>query len=111
MGRHAMLAKACIAVLDGDPTSVEPSLRLAVLSWKVYAVGRAYSSAPICIDGWWSPFYDSYRGRVSSSSSLCNKRHWAFHKGGRDISPGQSGLENPDGEEQGASSWPEHLGR
>ncbi|KAI8511843.1 hypothetical protein Bbelb_109430 [Branchiostoma belcheri] len=26
---------------DGDPTSVEPSLRLAVLSWKVYAVGRA----------------------------------------------------------------------
>ncbi|KAI8484530.1 hypothetical protein Bbelb_378010 [Branchiostoma belcheri] len=46
MERHAMLAKACIAVLDGDPTSVEPSLRLAVLSWKVYASKQTRRTEP-----------------------------------------------------------------
>ncbi|KAI8494421.1 hypothetical protein Bbelb_276470 [Branchiostoma belcheri] len=48
---------------DGGPTSVETSLKLAVLSWKVYSVGWAYSAGPICINGWRSPFHDSYRER------------------------------------------------
>ncbi|KAI8514407.1 hypothetical protein Bbelb_087310 [Branchiostoma belcheri] len=53
----------CIAVLDGDPTSVEPSLRLAVLSWKVCAVSaRPRVGSP---DGR-KPEGDPTRGRAGT---------------------------------------------